>query len=277
MIYQIIATGDSTVYEWIRRYTRTATAKANTQKPQVGDVWVADETVLKIGGKNTWYWDIIDTKTRFLLASRISTTRTTRDAYALVKGASERAGKMPKVIVTDKLASYIDGIELAFGADTKHIRAKTLTSEKSKQLIERFHGTLKDRTKVMRGLKNRETAQQILDGWLVYYNFFRPHESLGDSTPAQKAGIKFEYKNWQDVVKTSVQPSSPKPMLTIVETEPTALELYHPKSATATLGHFAGHKVRITPKRGRLPREIDLGGGIVQNRRTGRRHIKLWA
>ncbi|MFH1210485.1 MAG: hypothetical protein V1645_01080, partial [archaeon] len=51
---------------------------------------------------------------------------------------------------------------LAFGADTKHIRAKTLTSEPAKELIERFHGSLKSRTKVMRGLKSKETANEIL-------------------------------------------------------------------------------------------------------------------
>jgi len=63
----------------------------------------------------------------------------------------------------------------------------------------------------MRGLKKPETALEILDGWLVYYNFFRPHESLGDKTPAEKAGIKFPLKNWLDVVNQSGVDSSEKP------------------------------------------------------------------
>jgi len=192
---------DSTVYEWIRRYTKALIAKADTYHPQVADVWVADETVLKVEGKNVWFWDIIDVKTRFLLASRISATRTTRDARALVELASRRAGKTPKVIVTDKLAAYIDGIELAFGADTRHIAAKTLTSEPAKQLIERFHSTLKSRTKVMRGLKSRESADLILSGWLAFYNYLRPHESLDNKTPAEKASVKFAYPNWLELVK----------------------------------------------------------------------------
>jgi putative transposase len=57
-------------------------------------------------------------------------------------------------------------------------------------VIERFQGTLKDRTKVMRGFKKPATAQHILEGWLVYYNYLRPHESLNDATPAQVAGIE---------------------------------------------------------------------------------------
>jgi transposase InsO family protein len=42
----------------------------------------------------------------------------------------------------------------------------------------------------MRGLKSIKTARQFLDGWLVHYNFFRPHMSLDDKTPAEVAGIK---------------------------------------------------------------------------------------
>lgn len=189
---------NSTIYEWVVRFTKLAVKLAKDYKPNVGDVWVADETVLKIEGEKIWFWDLIDSRTRFLLASHLSVTRTTRDARILVERARARTGQVPKVIITDKLQAYLDGIELAFGAETKHIQAKGLTG--SKNIIERFHGTLKARTKVMRGLKKRETAKLILDGWLVHYNFLRPHEALGDKTPAQKAGIRFPFRNWLDIV-----------------------------------------------------------------------------
>ncbi|MCX6643556.1 MAG: IS6 family transposase [Candidatus Bathyarchaeota archaeon] len=190
---------DSTVYEWVDRFTKEAISEAKDCKPNVGDVWVADETVLKIDGKNTWFWDIIDSKTRFLLASVVSTNRGIREAKALMEKAQARAGKTPKIVLTDKLAAYVDGIEQAFGADSKHIQSKPFALQNSTNLIERFHGTLKDRTKVMRGLKEIETAKLFTDGWLVHYNFFRPHETLG-KTPAEAAGIKFNFRNWQDVV-----------------------------------------------------------------------------
>jgi transposase-like protein len=190
---------DSTVYEWIERFSKEAISEAKKYTPNVGDVWVADETVLKIDGKNIWFWDIIDAKTRFLLASHVSANRGTREAKALMEKAQARAGKTPKVVLTDKLAAYIDGIEQAFGADAKHIQSKPFTVKDSTNLIERFHGTLKDRTKVMRGLKEIETAKLFTDGWLVHYNFFRPHETLG-KTPAEAAGITFAFKNWLGVV-----------------------------------------------------------------------------
>ena len=196
----------SSVYDWITRFTKIAVAKSEGYRPKVGSVWIADETVLKIGGKNVWFWDIIDAKTRFLLASRISRTRTTEDARRLMYEAATRAGKSPRVVLTDQLAAYLDGIELAFGADTKHIQSKPFTIENSTNLIERFHGTLKGRTKVMRGLKQIETANLFTDGYLVFYNFLRPHESLEDRTPAEAAEVSFPYKNWLDIVKSESMP-----------------------------------------------------------------------
>jgi putative transposase len=193
----------STVYNWITRFTDEAVAKVRACKPNVGYVWIADETIITIGGKKVWFWDIIDIKTRFLLASHMSFSRTVEHAKSLVEKAAYRAGKLPKVIITDKLYAYLDGIEMAFGADTQHVQSKGFSVQPNTNMIERFHGSIKSRTKVMRGLKTPDTALTILDGWLVFYNYFRPHESLGDKTPAEKAGIDFPLKNWLDVVKQS--------------------------------------------------------------------------
>ena len=192
---------DSTVYDWIIKFTKAAVREAKFSDIKVGDVWIADETVLKMDrGEKVWFWDIIDDKTRFLLASYMSLSRTTSNAKELMDRAAERAGKIPKIVITDKLAAYLDGIELAFGSETKHIPAKGLTVQPNTNLIERFHGTLKARTKVMRGMKNKETARIIMDGWLVYYNFFRPHETLLNKTPAEVARATFKYRDWEDVV-----------------------------------------------------------------------------
>ena len=191
---------DSTVYRWITRFTKQAINEVERYKPNVGDVWVADETVLEIDGRNVWFWDIIDAKTRFLLASRLSRSRTIKDAALLMSEAKRKAGKSPETILTDKLAAYLDGIELVFGGDTKHIRSKPFTIENNTNLIERFHGTLKDRTKVMRGLKDIESARLITEGWLLHYNYIRPHEALKGKTPAEAAGAKYPYRSWQEVV-----------------------------------------------------------------------------
>jgi len=193
-----------TVYGWIDKYTDLAIKTTKDYHAHVGDVWVADETVLRIDGQNVWMYDIIDERTRFLLATRIALSRTSHDAQMLMEEASKKAGKISKKIITDKNFAYLDGIESAFGADTKHVQSRPFAHEENTQLIERFHGTLKDRTKVMRGLKDIQTANQFTEGFLVHYNYFRPHESLHGKTPAEEAKIDYRYKNWAEIIRQPV-------------------------------------------------------------------------
>ena len=156
------APSTATIYEWIQKYTQYATDSIKGYQPEkIGDTWIADETVLEIDGQNVWLWDIIDDKTRYLLATRISTSRTTRDAQMLIDRAVKTAGKSPKSVITDKLASYLD---VRYGKDTEHIQSHPFALGENTQKIERFHSTLKQRTKVMRGLKNIETAHDFVNG-----------------------------------------------------------------------------------------------------------------
>jgi len=232
---------DSTVYEWITKFTKQAIDKSIQYKPQVGDVWVADETSIKLDGQNVWFWDLIDAKTRFLLASHISKRRTIADANLLMKKAQIKAGKIPKVILTDKLAAYYEGVEKAWGGDTKHIASKGFRVQPNTNLIERFHGTLKARTKVMRGLKDIETARLILRGWLIHYNYFRPHESLDYLTPSQKAGIFSRSSNWLDVVRNSHIPEK--------RIEPINIDTYKVLPITRRPPRISRRHVRISQRK----------------------------
>lgn len=195
----------ATIYEWIQKYTQYAIDSVKDYKPKkIGNNFVADETVIEIDGQNVWLWDLIDYDTRFLLATRISRSRTTRDAQILYDRAVKMAGKEPNKVVTDKLRSYLD---VDWGKDTEHIQGRPFAVEDNTQIIERFHETLKQRTKVMRGLKNMESAHEFINGWLVHYNYLRPHAALDDKTPAEVAGIDYPYANWADIIRKH-KPSS---------------------------------------------------------------------
>lgn len=251
----------ATIYEWIQKYTQYITDSIKDYHPHVGDTWIADETVLKIGGQNVWLWDIIDSDTRYLLASRLSASRTTRDAQILMDRATKQAGKSPKIVVTDKLSSYLD---VSYGKGAEHRQGSPFsTSEDSTSLIERWHGTVKSRTKVMRDLKNLETAHDFVAGFLAYYNYLRPHESLDNKTPAEVAGITYPYKNWDDVIRKH----KPSVKVEVTHVERGTLKL--PKT------HIGGRRrVRITPPMPRISsRETYLGADIVRDRRG--RHIRL--
>ncbi len=155
----------ATIYEWIQKYTQYITDSIKGYHPKVGNKWIADETVVNVGGHNMWLWDIIDSDSRYLLASRLSASRTTRDAQMLMDRAVKNAGKNPSVVLTDKLASYLD---IRYGKDAEHRQGSPFkTGEDSTSLIERWHGTIKSRTKVMRGLKNIELPTTLLKASLL--------------------------------------------------------------------------------------------------------------
>ena len=202
------APSTGTIYEWIEDYTNLAKHELADYHPNTGDTWVADEVVLNVGGKKYWHWDVMDADSRYLLASHLSATRGTRDAEIVMRQALRAAGRPPKEIITDKLASYNDGIERVFGADTKHVQSGGIRARLNNNLSERLQGTIRQREKVMRGLKSQETGQLIMDGWMLHYNHFKPHESLKGRTPAREAGIESPLTDWEEVARLDVRPFS---------------------------------------------------------------------
>lgn len=204
---------DSSIYGWVKKLTRIGLAEAKNHTPKVGDKWLADECVLKLkDGKKYWLINVIDHDTRFLLASRLSSSRGIKDICLAFKVARDKAKKSPKLMLTDGWQAYIDGCELVFGADTEHVKTTPFKEkEMSTNIVERWHGTLKDRLKPMRGMDKSETHQLILEGFILNYDYLRPHESLNDRTPAEVARIDFPYKSWLDVIKSKIPKPPPKP------------------------------------------------------------------
>ncbi len=68
--------------------------------------------------------------------------------------------------------------------------------------MERLNGEVRDREKVMRGLKKSDTT--ILTGYQLFHNYLRPHEALNGKTPAGKCGIVIEGENkWTTVIQNA--------------------------------------------------------------------------
>ena len=65
-----------TVMNWVNAYMDKINKYVETLKPQVSDLWNADEQFIKVKGKEAYVWNVLDNETRFLLASNQSPTRT---------------------------------------------------------------------------------------------------------------------------------------------------------------------------------------------------------
>jgi transposase-like protein len=84
---------------------------------------------------------------------------------------------------------------------TEHVRIPNIRDRSNNNMVERLHGTIRQRNKVMRGLDDMETAQTMMDGLRIYYNFLRPHSALEGRTPAEKAKLETESQTWHSLIK----------------------------------------------------------------------------
>ena len=194
------------VYRWVRDHSRRVIDRMRKEKAHTGSEWVADEMVVNVGGRKYWLWNVMDARTRYILAAHLTLTRNARDAKAVFQKAKDAAANLPKTIKTDRLRSYIPAIEDLFGANAKHIQSDGIAAPVNNNLSERLQGTFRERIKVLRGLEARESAQAYLDGWVLDYNLFRPHESLGNATPAERARIRRPFTSWQEAVGLGGRP-----------------------------------------------------------------------
>jgi transposase-like protein len=190
----------ASVHKWITRFSEIAVSEAKKTRVVVGDSWIANESVIRIGGQNYWLIDIIDSETRFLLATQISSGRSSGDIKTIMEIARAKASKSPRQVITDGWRGYLNGVELAYGADVKHIQSISGDKANFSLLDEYWYNTFKDRTKIMSRLRNKEHAQIILDGWLVHYNYFRLQDALHSRTPGDLAKADFKYHSWTDLV-----------------------------------------------------------------------------
>jgi transposase-like protein len=198
-----------TILNWLKKYSKLVKEFVSTLTPELSGFWHEDETMLSCENKNIWFWEMIDEETRFLVASHVSGTRTLEDTIAMFKKGYEQSKKRPKAIFVDGSLVYQPAFNKVFYSRYKAervelIRRVGIRSRETNNLVERLHGTLKDRVKPMRGLKSKESTKAILEGYTVHYNFVRPHQSLNGKTPAQEAQIDTP-SNWKSLIELATQ------------------------------------------------------------------------
>ena len=199
--YDMPEPSKATIYEWVRDYTRSGVEGMADHKAHTSGHWVADEMMVWVGGEKYWNWNVMDSETRYILASYLSKNRDGRAATAVMRRAEAASAEPPKSIKTDKWRAYNRAIVANVFPDAKHVQAEGLTAELNNNQSERLQGTFRQRTKTLRGLDTRASGQTYLDGWTLDYNLFRKHEGLRNRTPAHAAGISAPYDEWEDVVE----------------------------------------------------------------------------
>ena len=197
----------SNILRRIQKFSTVIEDYVKTLKPEVAQVWNHDEMKIQAGGKWRWLWNIMDDETKFLITTQVSTKATVRVTRKFFAQAREQAGIQPAFLLTDGRHPLTSSIVKEM-PETMHVRLATLTDKRqNNQNIERLNGTFRDRIKPMRGFNSEASAEIMTSAFRNYYNFIKPHSSIGGVTPAEKAGIgvKTEGNKWMALLKESFQ------------------------------------------------------------------------
>lgn len=200
------------IWRWVHKYSKMVSEYVKTLTPETSGKIHHDETVLKIDGNNKWFWEAIDEETRFLVASYLSNNRSLAETYQQFKRIKEGCNPQPSAIFVDGSNTYDDAFRFAFGNPNKVgqpelVKRVGIRARETNNIVERLHGSLKDRVRVMRGLKSVETTKTLLEGYVTNYNYCRDHQALG-KTPAQAAGI--EIKGWRNLIEAAQRETTSK-------------------------------------------------------------------
>ena len=206
--------GASSIYRWIQRYIPKISEYVNSFSPELSETWHVDELFTKMRKgidykthkKIAFLWNVMDRKTRFLLASKLSPYRDDNGAFQAFKEARANShGNFPEKILCDGAKAYSN---IGVGTNVKGWNPQVIAKagitkpHANNNRIERMNGTLRERVKVSRGWKSMET--QIPEGMRIHYNFVKPHMSLAGMTPAQRAGIQAP-STWHDLLLASAK------------------------------------------------------------------------
>jgi transposase-like protein len=195
-----------TILNWIKKYVCLMKDYAEKITPNVSDTWRADEIYIKVKGNMKYLFSMMDDETRFWIAQEVAESKDKHDTRNLLRMSKELMGKKPMTFITDGLESYHDAYKKEFwtlkGPRTEHIRHIKLSGDMHNNKMERMNGEVRDREKVMRGLKQDETP--ILQGYQLFHNYIRPHEALDGKTPSEVCGITIEGKNkWLTLIQNA--------------------------------------------------------------------------
>jgi putative transposase len=160
-----------TIRQWCLKFGPLFAAEIRRRRPSPRDWWHLDEMYLRIGGR-TWYlWRAVDAD-GMVLDIVLQERRNQAAAEALLHRLVERQPTVPRVLVTDKLASYIPAIKNVFPR-TEHRAHKGLNNR-----AENSHQPTRQRERARRRFKSAAHTQRFLEPFGPIRQHFCPGRHL---------------------------------------------------------------------------------------------------
>ena len=157
----------------------------------VGNVFTADETYIKIRGIKGYIWFIMDAVSRSIIGYQLSDNRGVGPCIMSMRMAFKHLKELPEKFkfIADGYSAYPLAAQQFFVQskgkikfDITQVIGLTNDDEVSKefrpykQMIERLNRTYKASYRPTNGFHNIDGANYDLALWVAYYNFLRPHQ-----------------------------------------------------------------------------------------------------
>ena len=175
-----ITVSHETARQWARKFGQPFANRIRRRLPRVGDKGHLDEVVLKIGVKH-WLWRAAD-QTGIVLDVLVQRRRDKKAAKRLLRKQLKKQMRAPRVMITDKLASYgaarrevMPGIE--------HRQHKGLNNR-----AKNSHQPTRRRERQMKQFKSAGQAQRFLSAHDQINNLFhlrRDHVTAAEHRTAR--------------------------------------------------------------------------------------------
>jgi len=160
-----IIVSHETVRQWARKFGQQFANQIRRRLPRVGDKWHLDEVVLKITGVKHWLWRAVD-QAGVVLDVLVQRRRNRQAAKRLLRKLLKKQMRPPRVLITDKLASY-GAAKQEIMPGIEHRRHKGLNNR-----AENSHQPTRRRERQMKQFKSAGQAQRFLSAHDQINNLF---------------------------------------------------------------------------------------------------------
>jgi transposase InsO family protein len=196
----------STVHQALKRNylvapqpPRRRRARIRWEREISNDLWQIDATrVLLADETPVWVIDLLDDHARYLVGASAVSDATGEAAWDAFAAAAALHG-LPRQLLSDNglcFTGRLHGHEVLFerrlaAAGVQMINSTPYHPETLGKL-ERFHRTLKEWLHDQGPAQTLTGLQELLDRFREHYNLERPHQGIGDLTPAERYQLGFE-------------------------------------------------------------------------------------
>jgi putative transposase len=178
---------------WCRKFGPAFAAGLRRRRAHAGDKWHLDEVQLKINGQRQWLWRAVD-QDGLVLDILVQERRDQHAAERFLRRVLGGEDAQPRVVVTDKLASYPPALRRVLPG-VEHRRHKGLNNR-----AENSHRPVRKRERVLQRFKSPAHAQHFLEPFSAVCNHFRPRRHLL-SAPRYHALRTQRFQQWQQAAR----------------------------------------------------------------------------